>query len=177
MKVRKGSSTEFILIALEKSIDGACQLIDFAYNPHGYSFGSRSDYQLSKTLLSISLKRMREKGLIEFEDAKTDHIVIKLTNLGKDALGELSATDEEWDGVWRLVIFDVPESKRVVRNLFRRRLKDWGFKIWQKSVWYGKRNTTKKLRDLIKRLEIDEWVAVIETSDPSLITLLERSSN
>lgn len=56
---------------------------------------------------------MRENGLVEFEDSKIDQIVIKLTNLGRGALEDLSVGEEEWDGVWRVVIFDIPEDKRA----------------------------------------------------------------
>lgn len=176
MKVRKGSATEFILFALEKSVDGAARFIDFSNNSRSYAYRGRSGYRLPKSGLAVALKRMREKGLVEYDDNKTDQIIIKLTSLGRDALGDLSLPEDKWDGVWRIVIFDIPESKRVVRNLFRRRLRDWGFGLWQQSVWFGKRNAAKKLRELIHRLEIDEWVAVIESSDPALVTLLERPS-
>ena len=175
MKARKGSSTELILLALEKSIDGFVRFLDFAYNPRGYAYGGRDGYPLKKTSMAIALKRMREKGLVEFEEDETNQIVVKLTNLGKDALGELASIDDNWDGVWRMVIFDIPESKRGVRDQLRRRLKDWGFNFLQKSVCFGKANVTQKLRELIRRLGIEEWVVVIESNDSTLNTLLTRS--
>lgn len=173
MKIRKGSVNEFALLALEKAVDGLLELNHFVYNPHLYIYGG-SEYPRKK-IISAAIRRMRERGLVEFEEDKRNQIVVKLTNLGKDALGDLSASENKWDGEWRLVIFDVPELKRGVRDLFRRRLKDWGFKSWQKSVWIGKRNVADKLRQLIVKLEIDDCVAVIESADPNLDTLLKRS--
>lgn len=61
---------------------------------------------------------------------------------------------------------------RVVRNLFRRRLKDWEFRNWQRSVWITKKNVTQKLRELISDLEIDQWVAVVESNDPALHNII-----
>ena len=76
--------------------------------------------------------------------------------------------NKQWDKKWRIVIYDIPEDKRGVRDLFRRRLKEWGFKLWQKSTWITKKNVTEKLRRLIKQLGISDWVAVIESDDPAI---------
>lgn len=160
MKVRKNSLSYFILLSLEKSIDGYVRLEDFAYHHYRYHYGIPD---LKQSELSQALKRLREKGYIENDQADTNQVVLKLTGLGKEALG--LEVEEEWDGKFRIVIFDIPEQKRVIRNLFRRRLKDWGFKRWQQSVWITKRNVSKKLRLLINDLKIEDWIAVIESDD------------
>lgn len=166
--------SEFTLFALEKAVDGLIDFNHFVNNSHLYAYGG-SGYPRKKTKLVEAIKRMRERGLVEFGDAKAEQIVFRLTNLGEDALGDLSSSEEKWDGKWRLVIFDVPEAKRGVRDLFRRRLKDWGFRSWQKSVWVGKKNVTEKLRRLITKLEVEDWVAVIESEDAYLDAMLKRS--
>lgn len=40
-----------------------------------------------------------------------------------------------WDKKWRLVIFDIPEEKKHLRNTVRDKLKSFGFLQLQKSVW------------------------------------------
>lgn len=40
-----------------------------------------------------------------------------------------------WDGKWRLIVFDVPESKRNIRDYFRSLLKRLGFAEFQRSMW------------------------------------------
>ncbi len=40
-----------------------------------------------------------------------------------------------WDGKWRLVIFDVPNTKSKIRSELRRAMKLYGFVMIQKSVW------------------------------------------
>lgn len=87
--------------------------------------------------------------------------------MGREALG-LEFSEKDWDGRYRIVIFDIPEQKRVIRNLFRRRLKEWGFTRWQQSVWVTKRNVTNKLKILIADLKIEDWIAVIESDDVSI---------
>ena len=41
----------------------------------------------------------------------------------------------KWDGLWRMVIFDIPEDRRKVRNAINFKLKDLGFVSLQKSVF------------------------------------------
>lgn len=155
---RKGSLSYFVLTALEKTIDGYIRLEDFLYNPGYYAYGDGWDYPLKKSELARTIKRLRDRGLVEEVKLKED-IILKLTSAGED-LG--SNEPKEWDGKWRIVMFDIPEEKRVIRNLFRRNLKKWGFKHLQKSVWVSKKDVFEKLTNYIKDLGIERWVTVIE---------------
>ena len=40
-----------------------------------------------------------------------------------------------WDGKWRLVVFDIREYKRAVRDKVRNELSAFGFRRLQQSVW------------------------------------------
>ena len=42
---------------------------------------------------------------------------------------------EKWDKKWRIVLFDVPEKSRVIRDALRRALMKIGFFEYQKSVF------------------------------------------
>lgn len=159
-KVKKNSLSYLILLALEKTIDGYVRFEDFAYHHYRYRWGLP---ELNQSEFSQAIKRLREKGFITKDIINTDQVIVKLTDLGREALGV--EIEEEWDGRWRIVIFDIPEEKRIIRNLFRRRLKDWGLKRWQQSVWITKRNVSEKLRLLIHDLKIEDWIAVIESED------------
>lgn len=63
----------------------------------------------------------------------------RLTDRGRVvALGgrdPVAAWDRPWDGQWRMVVFDLPETKSAVRTRLRRFLKDHGFGYLQNSVW------------------------------------------
>lgn len=83
---------------------------------------------------------LKKAGLIVGEP-KEDCLDIGLTSKGraeaekcKIAMMAISRP-EKWDEKWRLVMFDVPESKRTTREVLRRKLKDLGFASFQKSVW------------------------------------------
>lgn len=167
MRLRKGSLSQAILFILEKAIDGYVRFEDFTYHHYRYHYGIP---ELKKSTLSAALKRLREAGYIE-KDVDEGKIIFKLTSIGKDVIHP-EFDESKWDGRWRIVMFDIPENKRTVRDLFRRRLKEWGFKNWQQSIWITKKNVTKGLRDLISDLEIDSWVALIESDDPALNNII-----
>lgn len=159
MGVYKKSLTNAILFALEKAVDGYVRFEDFAYHHYRYFY----DYpHLRKSSLSQALKRLREQGLIE-ETKLNNDVIFKLTQEGKDLIND-TYEEKNWDGKWRIVIFDIPEEKRIVRNLFRRNLKKWGFKHLQKSVWISKRRVFEKLEIYIKDLGIEKWVIVLEVN-------------
>ncbi len=161
------SLTNIILLALEKSIEGYIKLEDFAYNPHKYLSGYPRI--ITKPLLLQSINRLREKGLIDFIDE--NKLVIKITDKGSDkAIWEKIKNDKstKWDKIWRIVIYDIPENKRIARDLLRFKLKEWGFIQIQKSVWASKKNCTQALRKYIQSLGIKDWVLVIESNNVDL---------
>lgn len=162
---RKKSFSNFILLALEKTIDGYVRLEDLLSKPGYYAYWDGWDYPLKKSELARVLKRLRERGFVELIDDKA--LTIRLTDQGKDKalLAKLEMEDGKWDGKWRVVMFDIPEKRRAARDLLRSNLKGWGFVPWQQSVWVTKKNCAKQLRDYIKSVGIKDWVMVLETDN------------
>lgn len=159
---RKKSLTNFVLLALEKSIDGYVRFEDFAYHHYRYHYGIP---ELKKSALSKALKRLRESGLVEL--VSDEQLAYRITDKGREKalLASLLIEEDKWDGKYRIVIFDVPEKRRIARDLLRIKLKNWGFVPWQRSVWVTKKNCTKTLRNFIKQVGIKDWVMVIESDD------------
>jgi len=166
MKIKKGSLKYFILLALEE-LDRKGLLETFSYSAQiKHILNMSSLYPNTKrSYLVESIRRLRRDGLLEQEKSDDGKRILKLSQLGKDFL---KVGNESWDGKYRIVIWDIPESKRRIRNLFRRRIKDWNFKVLQKSVWISKENVTSQLRKLISELDLEKWVLVIESEDPTL---------
>lgn len=159
---KKKSLSDVVLLSLEKTVDGYVRFEDFVNNSHIYARGY--DRPLKKSALSKSIKNLREKGLITTEKAQ-GRMILKMTNKGKnEVLIQKALRDTNWDGKWRIVIFDIPEENRKIRNILRARLKLWEFEIWQQSVWATKRDITIPLRDFIEEIGIEKWVKVIVTS-------------
>ena len=84
--------------------------------------------------------RLKKQGCINIQQ-KNHQIHISLTAEGKKKAGRFQIDSLEikkqkkWDGMWRLVIFDIPQLKNVQRNAFRGKLIELGFMPLQKSIW------------------------------------------
>ena len=161
MTIKKGSASYIILTILAAAADGYVGFEDFTY----HTYRQYSILDLKKSRFASAIRRLRDAGYIE-KDIDSGKIILKLTKLGKEIIPE-EFDESKWDGKWRIVIFDIPENKKVIRNLFRRNLKKWGFKKWQQSVWISKMDVTQKVKDLIDGVGISSWVAIIESDDPA----------
>ncbi len=64
------------------------------------------------------------------------------------------------DGNTRILIFDVPETRRGVRNQFRDRIKMLGFRLHQKSVWVSKYDCEKWLDKVVEYYRLQDCVAL-----------------
>ena len=129
----KQSISNVLLLALEKSIDGFIRIQDLRRNPGKYMYYGGWEQDIKPTSISRAIQRLRKKGLI-VSNINEGKVILKLTNLGQDFLLTNKSEDEiDWDGKWRLVIFDIPEEKRKLRTVLRDRLKIWKFEPWQKK--------------------------------------------
>jgi CRISPR-associated endonuclease Cas2 len=63
-------------------------------------------------------------------------------------------------GMRTVVIYDIPESQRRSRLLFRRFLKTNDFILCQRSVWISDRDVAKPLSDFIKVHKLSPWIQI-----------------
>ena len=75
------------------------------------------------------LRRTKEKGQTVFKLAPAGDASLA------EALSWLKAFENTWDGEWRIVLFKVPVSLRSLRQTFRLKLTDLGFRMLQPNVW------------------------------------------
>lgn len=96
--------------------------------------------QIERDNFKKRLQRLKQQKLVEIIE-KPEGPIVKITENGiKKALQYKLETmtirkPSRWDGLWRIVIFDVPEEKRFARNTFRRHLKHLGFYPLNLSVF------------------------------------------
>lgn len=162
--IKKGSLTYFILLTLEKSIETGTPLLDFLGNPGKFAWtGYRTNLNYSH--LYKTVRELRIKGYIETpKDGRK--IFLKLTDKGRqEVVLKKLLEDDMWDGKWRIVIFDIPEKHRHLRDAFRSRLKEFQFNKLQKSVWVGRKNVTKELRKFVEDVELSQWVKIFEATE------------
>jgi len=56
---------------------------------------------------------------------------------------------KKWDGKWRIIVFDILEDQKKIRDLLRTKLKWMGFKELQKSVWIFPYDVEKETREIL----------------------------
>lgn len=96
--------------------------------------------RIPKKKLINAFYYLKKKGLLELKKEGHD-VSIALTKEGRKRAGKYQIDDlklerpKKWDGKWRVIIFDIPNSKNIIRNIFRKKLKEFGFYLLQKSIW------------------------------------------
>ncbi len=68
---------------------------------------------------------------------------------------------KKWDKKWRVVIFDIPEEQRVLRNRFRFFLNNFGFKLLQNSIWINPYADFDEVQKITKNLKIEQYVVLM----------------
>lgn len=90
-------------------------------------------------ILKRNLKRLRDQKVVEIVN-KGGQEIVKLTQKGhtrylKFKLEELSLGGKNWDGRWRLVMYDIAKFKKSQQEAFRNVLKYINLYQLQKSVY------------------------------------------
>lgn len=65
----------------------------------------------------------------------------------------LSLVNQDWDELWRVVGYDIPENKRTERRMVRKNLHELGFKQLQRSVWVSPLAVDEYIKDLARQNE------------------------
>lgn len=88
-----------------------------------------------------ALYRLRDKKLITFTETDGRRPIVHLTSKGESEILKIILRQYKisettvWDGKWRVVIFDIREKRRSIRNRLRALLSGAGMVRLQDSVW------------------------------------------
>ena len=111
------------------------------------------------------LWELEKRGYIKrFKNQKK---LIELTKLGtKKAIRYLSEdyimeNPKNWDGKWRIVLFDIPEKDRSFRNILREHLYALNFLKLQHSVFVSPHPFEKQILELVALYSAESYVRVI----------------
>lgn len=99
------------------------------------TYSQKPEYAISR-----SIKNLAESGLIEI--LKSDNLeYARMTQDGKNKLHSITLEAEgalvstTWDGMWRIVLIDIPEDRKSEREAVRYLLKKAGFVCLKNSAW------------------------------------------
>lgn len=101
---------------------------------------SRKNTMRFNQRITQALLRLERNGLIHITGEWRKRKV-HLTQQGEERIDALYAgayvipLPVRWDGKWRIVMFDVPEKRKKVRDILRMLLRSAGFVHFQHSAW------------------------------------------
>jgi len=120
---------------VEFGVGGLVTLLEKALSNRGVSVDKYPARYAQDTLC-----RMLKTGLVKVK-IRGDKTEVSLTTGGYRRLSELKhhrwrvEQPKAWNGKWHILIFDIEEVKRGIRDRLRRELRYQGFMRLQDSVW------------------------------------------
>jgi len=118
---------------------------------------------INKQKLYRNIKELEESNIIRYRN-KGEWWNVELTKKGKKqaqkiGFNKLKITKpKRWDRKWRVVIFDVPEKNKIIREALRKKMQKLGFRELQKSVFVYPYPCNKEINRVIKFFKAENFV-------------------
>lgn len=161
-------------------------LLLFLYSDVNFSYTL-----LTKTLQDIfditlnqktrgTLSALLKEGLIEKSEAPGEENQYRLTEKGFSRLcfefPFFRFIRFEWDGLWRVISYEIPETKRDIRDRLRREMRGWGLGPWHRSFWLTPHPVISELKDLVYGKEEEKYIQAFESTHVfgDMETLVEK---
>ncbi len=109
--------------------------------------------QLNSDTLKRALQRAQQKGWLNDN--------LEVTPKGQKRLKEILPRYEKpsrWDGNWYIVAYDIPESKRYLREILRDNLERLGFGQYHKSLYISPFNFLGDVEKIIQQYHLSSYV-------------------
>ena len=128
----------------------------------------RKEWQeIDKKSLDAAVAALYKSRLVEQKNNKDGTTTFVLSVEGKKValtynLENMTISKHHWDKKWRIVIFDIPEKLKKIREILRYHLKRLGFKELQHSVFVLPFECCNEIEYLIEFYNIRRFVRYIE---------------
>lgn len=132
-----------------------------------YTINSRPGltfHELQQTLISKGNKKAIYDSLFRLKRSEYLTNTVKGYFLTKKGADFIHKELPEKDGVWKVIIFDIPETKRKIRNFIRSRLQSLGFKKWQNSIWISPYKLQPEIEQELNHLAKKFFIRLIKTN-------------
>lgn len=124
------------LALMDELLDATVGAGSRAYHARKLGFWTPPHYK--GPALAQNIYRLLSTGYLSKAIVKGEP-VLQISSKGEKRLRRnfsfFKMQEKEWDGYWRLVIFDIAENKSNLRKQLRNKLKELGFGMWQKSIY------------------------------------------
>ncbi len=164
------TASDWLLLALSKSLDIYQEIRDpFNLLQHYYEnylgiYTSKFSKHNASQLVHQNLKTHNIKKIVY-----KNQVYFELTGQGKEKIVRkfplLALQKKTWDKKWRLVMYDVAEKKKRIRNYLRNKLREFGFAELQKSVFISPHDFLKDIHEFLEERSLLHNVILIETEN------------
>lgn len=120
----------------------------------------------SKKKVYDTVFRLSGQGLLDLSNDRY--------SITDDAKILIHTIDKKKDGVWKIIIFDIPETKRKVRNVLRSKLASLGFQKWQNSIWISPYTLAPEIEAELNELAKHFFIRLIKTTEINDTSDLEQ---
>ena len=144
----------------------------------GLSHSSLASWRLVKNLpkalrdidhrtLRRILREFKYNRLVDFKDEDDGTVSIVVSEKGENVAMRYNPDQikivkpARWDRKWRVVVFDIPEKKRLARDSLRKQLKKLGFYELQKSTWVCPYECLNEVKFLSEFFEVQQHVRIL----------------
>ena len=119
--------------------------------------------QLRSAVVDLNKQKLIEKKNYEKSVlvSLTERGMLRAINFGFRRLNDKCSAEhkkEKWDGKWRMVAFDIPDSCVKGRKALRYRLKMGGFYEFQKSLFIYPYDCRREIDAFIKLFKLEKYV-------------------
>ncbi len=132
--------------------------------------------KLSEKTLARVAAEMRRQHLVEINKEKT-HLRLQLSVKGIHRLQRVQIDNVSlsepatWDGMWRMVTYDVPRSQSAKRRIFTTQLRRLGFVMVRESVWFHKYPCFEQVLELAQYCNLQRSITLAEVSRLDQVSL------
>ncbi len=130
--------------------------------------------------LRKSIKKLYQSKLISCQESRDGIVTMMLTAHGGKRILRYKANDihikkpAKWDGVWRIVMFDIPEKHKRGRDALSLKLKELGLYPMQKSVFAHPYECKDEIDFIVELFDLAPYVRFIRTKDIDIAFHLKR---
>ncbi|MDD5547675.1 MAG: hypothetical protein PHN74_02140 [Candidatus Pacebacteria bacterium] len=119
------------------------------------------------------LRELQRRKLIEIKEMDNGSVRVTLSQNGKDLVRQYNLQDmmlkkpKHWDGLWRIMTYDIPGSQRQASMALSRKIRSLGLYQLQKSVWVYPYDIIPEIEFLcaIFNIDIDDNICYFKASD------------
>lgn len=145
------------------------------------AIGSKDKDKVDKEYNRL-INHMKRLDLIDIDRLGDTDTRVNITKKGEQRLKDVYVEDimikipKVWDGMWRIVSFDIPREKKDERYEFLAQLHRLGFVKSLQSMWVYPFPCTEEIHALAKLIGVDKNIMVLEakTTQDQHKTLLKH---